>query len=118
MDAELKRVHSPDIDSLSSYQPEEPECFAFLLQAMIGPKGEDWEESFDIEVCTPKWIEKTYGLDEIVIGRHYFIVREYNYENIIRTIDKYLMHCSGDDWKEVAARVSRLGRWEFEDYVE
>lgn len=118
MDAELKRVHSPDVDNLISYQPKEPECFAFLLQAMIGPKGEEWAESFDIDVCTPKWLEKTYSSDEVVIGRHHFIVNKYDYANIIRAIEKYLIHCSGSNWDEVGEKVSRLGRWEFEDYTE
>lgn len=118
MKAELKRVHSPDIDDLKNYKPENPKHFAFLLQAMIGPQGMDGEESFNIEVCTPQWLEETYDVEDVVIGRHHFIVREYNYERIIRTIEDFIQDCSGNSWTEVAEKVSRLGMWEFEDYVE
>lgn len=117
MNAELKRLHSPDIYDLESFKPENPEVFGFLLQAMIGPEGKDGEESFDIEVCTPRWLEETYGIDAAIIGRHHLIVREYNYEKIVSTIKSFLRHCSGDSWSEVAEKVSRLGRWEFEDYM-
>ena len=118
MDAELKRVHSPDVGDLKNYRPENSEKFAFLLQVMVGPKGKGVEESFDVEVCTPKWLEATYGLPDVVIGRHHLIVKEYDYERIIRAIKDFLQLCSGENWNEVAGKVARLGKWEFEDYVE
>lgn len=118
MNAELKRLHSPDIYDLESYQPENPERFGFLLQVMVGPEGKDGEESFDIEVCTPKWLEETYGVDDVLVGRHHLIVREYNYQRIVHAIKEFLRGCSGASWNEVAEKVSRLGKWEFEDYVE
>ena len=118
MKAELKRLHSPDIYDLENYQPENTEKFAFLLQIMVGPEGKDGEESFDIEVCTPKWLEETYGIDDVVIGRHHLVVREYNYQRIAHVVKEFLQGCSGENWNEIAEKVSRLGKWEFEDYVE
>ena len=116
MNAKLKRLHSPDIYNLENYQPECAGSFCFLLQAMIGPEGEEGEESFDIEVCTPKWIEENLGLDEALVGQHYLIVRDYNYQKIAHSIEKFLQGCSGKDWSEVSRKVSRLGLWEFEGY--
>lgn len=116
MNAKLKRLHSPGIYNLESYHPGSPDNFGFLLQAMIGPEDEDGEESFDIEVCTPKWIEKKLGPDEALIGAHYLIVNGYNYQKIVHTIEKFLLGCSGRDWSEVSRKVSRLGLWEFEGY--
>lgn len=116
MNAKLKRVHSPDIYNLENYHPECSDDFSFLLQAMIGPADEDGEESFDIEVCTPKWIQQNLGLDKVLVGMHYLIVREYNYQKIIHTIEKFLLGCSGANWNEVSKKVSRLGLWEFESY--
>lgn len=118
MNAVLKRLHSPDIYDLENYRPENAESFAFLLQAMVGPEGKEGEESFDIEVCTPKWLEETYKLDDVIVGRHHLIVREYSYERIVNTIRDFLQLCSGENWSEVAEKVARLGKWEFEDYTE
>jgi len=36
----------------------------------------------------------------------------------VSAINKFLKSCSGEDWNAVARKVSRLGKWEFEDYVE
>jgi len=118
MKAKLKRLHSPDIKDLENYLPEDHQNFGFLLQAMIGPECLEGEESFDIEVCTPKWLEEKYNIDDVVIGRHHIIVQEYNYKRIVNTINKYISNCDGANWDEVALKVSRLGRWEFEDYTE
>ncbi|WP_080727724.1 immunity 8 family protein [Pseudomonas fluorescens] len=118
MSAELKRVHSPGIYDLESYHPACADSFCVLLQAMIGPSGEDGEESFDIEVYTPKWIENNLGTDEVLIGMHYLIVREYNYQKIVHAIEKFLLDCSGTNWREISKKVSRLGLWEFEGYEE
>ena len=118
MNAQLKWLHSPDIHDLEKYQPENPGEFAFLLQAMVGPEGEEGEESFDIEVCTPKWLEEHYGVDDVVVGRHHLIVRKYDYERIVDAIKRFLRGCSGENWEEVGGKVARLGKWEFEDYTE
>lgn len=80
MDAKLKRLHSPDIYNLETYQPEYANSFCFLLQAMVGPEGEEGEECFDIEVCTSKRIEENLGLDEAPVGQHYLTLHSYNYK--------------------------------------
>jgi hypothetical protein len=114
--AELKSIISPDIIDLKSYFPEDPESFSFMLQLLIGPKNQDGAESFQVEVCTPQWLSQHFAEEEIIIGRHYLIVFEYNYERLINRINKYLQLCSGETWKDVAEKVGRLGLWEFEDY--
>ena len=118
MKAVLKRLHSPDIHDLENYQPEDPKKFGFLLQAMIGPEGQNGEESFDIEVCTPKWLEETYNDDQVVIGLYHLIVRKYNYQKIVLAIKGFLLDCYGENWNEIVEKVSRLGKWEFDGYVD
>lgn len=118
MRAKLKRLHSPDIDDLENYHPDIRDNFAFLLQLMVGPAELDGEESFDVEVCTPLWLEDNYGRQDVVVGRHYLIVREYSFPRIVHAIDVFLASCSGENWDEIAIKVARLGKWEFEDYVE
>ena len=117
MRAELKRLHSPDIDDLEAYRPDQPADFGFLLQAMIGPACLEGEESFDMVVCTPEWL-KRHHTTEIVSGRHHLIVFEYNFERLAAYIATYIQDCTGETWQEIAQQLSRLGRWEFEDYRE
>jgi len=117
MRAVLKGLHSPDIYDLKTYSPNEPDNFGFLLQAMIGPAGQEGEESFDIVVCTPEWLKWNHTT-EVVLGRHHLIVFEYNYERLTGYIAAYAEECTGESWQEIAQLLGRLGKWEFEDYQE
>src|SRR3954454_1725140 len=116
MRAELKRLHSPDVQNLSTYLPEVRDRFGFLLQLMVGPEGSDGEESFDVFVCTPEWLKHNQSRTSLVLGRHYLIVLEYDYERLRYFLHEYCRECSGVTWQEIAQRLGRLGKWEFEDY--
>jgi len=117
MRAKLRRLHSPDIHDLETYAPDEPDGFGFLLQILIGPEDGPGEESFDLEVCTPKWLMRTYGPSAIIPGMHRLIVFEYNYERLYGFIDKQVGGVSGETWRDVARQLALLGHWEFDNYV-
>jgi Immunity protein 8 len=116
MEAALKGLSSSDIFDVEHYQPKEPDNFGFVLRVLVGPMGRPGEESFDITVCTPKWLAAQHDDSEVILGLHKLIVFAYDYSRLRRFIEKYLMHCSGDTWGEVARKVSLLGHWEFENY--
>lgn len=116
MTAQIKRLHSPDIDDLASYYPEDEECFGFLLQAIAGPRGLPGEESFDMIVCTPQWLIKQHRHEDVVVGRSHLIVFEYDFKRLSLFLERYAERCSGHTWREVAEKLSRLGNWEFQDY--
>lgn len=117
MKAEIKEYFSPEIKDLSNFNPEIPNNFCFFLQLLIGPKNEKGAESFDIEVCTPFWFQTNFKY-EIVPGRHYLFVKEYNFECILNYIKNFVESCEGSNWHEVAEKISQIGYWEFEDYKE
>lgn len=115
MRAELKSLHSPDID-LTTFWPEENDCFGFLLQAMIGPEGQEGADSFDIQVCTPKWILRKYSVTDVIFGMHMLIVFEYDLYRIREVIQNYCQRCIGDSWQEITPQLAKMGAWEFEGY--
>jgi hypothetical protein len=114
MQAVLKGLHSTDIADVATYVPDEEDNFGFVLRAMIGPMNSEGEESFDIMVCTPRWLLDKYGTSDVLLGLHKLIVFKYDYLRLRQFIEKYLMRCSGDTWQEIAQKVSLLGQWEFE----
>lgn len=116
--AELKGIINSDIDDLASFYPEDRANFGLTLQLMVGPKGTEGADSFQIQVCTPAWLTHYFNHDDIIVARHFLIAFEYDYQRLINRINKYLASCSGNTWAEVANKVSRLGLWEFEDYQE
>ena len=116
MKAELKGVHSPDID-FNTFWPEESDNFGFLLQAMIGPEGQEGEESFGMQVCTPNWLKSRHSETDILFGKHMLIVFDYDIDRIKNYIAKYCERCVGDNWQDIASKLSKIGQWEFEDYI-
>jgi len=58
MTAELKEIYSLDVECpLENFVPEQHDFFELTVRAMIGPVGEAGSESFQIQVCTPKWLQ-------------------------------------------------------------
>src|SRR2546427_11708854 len=104
MRAKLKHLHSPDVD-FRKYRPE-GDRFSFLVQAMIGPEGSDASESFDIVVCTPRWLAD--NCREPMWGRHMLIVSRYDVDEIRGMIERYCDSCEGKDWDTIAQRLSRI----------
>lgn len=116
MVSEVKSIMSSDIYDLKSYIPEDKESFMFLIRIMVGANDEKGEESFDIEVCTPKWLMDNHNLGEVILGKHKLIVFEFDMHRILEKVKKLFENCSGEDWNEIAIKLSRIGHWEFENY--
>lgn len=114
MRAKLKRLHSPDID-LSSFLPEDPTSFGFLLQFFAGPDDEPGDDSFSITVCTLSWLEQEKP-KRMFFGSNHLIVPNYDLKAIESFLARYCERCIGATWAEVALKLSRVARWEFEDY--
>ena len=116
MRAEVRRLHSPDVLDLRGYTPPVSDDFSVLIQILAGPLGLDGEESFDIEVLTPKRLASRVAQKGPVSGCHLLIVECFDYASIEKWIHRAVTSCEGSDWQEVAERLGRVGRWEFEDY--
>jgi len=116
MTSEVKSIMSTDIYDLKNYRPDDHKNFRFVLTVMVGPAGGAGEEMFNVEVCTPQWLQENNSEEEVISGRHKFIVFKPDMENILRRINKTFNNCVGKDWNEIATRLARYGHWEFEDY--
>lgn len=90
-----------------------------LIQALVGPDDGPGEESFDIEVCTPAWLVARFeeGWPPLP-GCGRLIVARYDWPLIEHTLRRHISYLKAPTWHELALKLSRLGRWEFEDYVE
>lgn len=114
--AQIKALLTADHDSLESVALNDPECFEVVVRALVGPRGEDGEESFDVSVCTPAWLARRCEKDGFVLCRHRLVLKSYSPARIRSVLAKFIERCSGDSWQEVAEKVARIGLWEFEDY--
>jgi len=111
----IRAFHSPDTDDLTTYRPSSDE-FALLVQMLIGPDGGAGEESFDIQIVTPSWLKRQNAENGVIGAERRLLVFAYDWPNIESYLRDRVAECSGADWEEVAQRLSRFSRWEFEDY--
>lgn len=114
--AEVKHLHSSDIDDLEKYRPEKDDYFCVSIQVMYGVENGEGAESFQVGVCSPAWFEQELQGADIIDGRHYLIVNKFNYQEIRDFFVSFGNSCTGETWDEVAEKLSQIGYWEFEDY--
>lgn len=114
---ELKRLHSPDIFDLKNPAIDQAAPFCVLVQAMFGPEGVNGEESFDVLVCNPRWVDRRAS-EGAFSGQHHLIISEFNAANIELFLIEKAKECEAATWDEVARKLGRIGKWEFEDYSE
>jgi hypothetical protein len=53
----------------------------------------------------------------ILSGRHYLLVEDYNINRVEAFLKDYARQCEGESWRVVALKLSRIAKWEFEDYT-
>jgi hypothetical protein len=114
--AEIRYLHTPDIDP-DSFVPGDPERFMFLVQMLAGPAGDRGEESFEFLVCTPGWLQDRVGHDGPITGANKVIVDSFDWPALESFFQRMASRCTGTTWRDVATKLSRFGRYEFEDYA-
>jgi hypothetical protein len=115
--AQVKHIYTWSMDDLESHVPPDPGNFCIIVRAMVGPRGQDGEESFDINVCTPQWLTERVEREGFVLGMHHLFVAIFDPVEIRALIAKLMERYSGNSWREVADKLSRVGQWEFEGQI-
>jgi hypothetical protein len=114
--AQVRQIYSLEVPNLEAYIPEVPEIFYVPLRLIVGPRGEEGEESFDVGVCSPGWLSRVCEKDGFAVGRHFLIVNSFDWPLIKSVLTKLIERCHGNSWTEIAEKVGRIGYWEMEDY--
>jgi len=111
-------------ESLNSYLPDEPGHFSIWITINVGFVGEDGGTLFNLNVCTPSWIESqlTTGSEVGFWGYLTLVVSEYNANTIQELIVKKLLEISkkysNTEPTELVELFSRYAYWEYQDYNE
>ncbi|BDH46951.1 hypothetical protein TUM12370_29950 [Salmonella enterica subsp. enterica serovar Choleraesuis] len=113
MKAILKSI-SNDEFKLNEFYPEHESLFSLRLLLRIGTENNPGADNFDLHVCTPEWLCKNQWFPELM--RHTLLVRKYDLDEITKIITDYIEQCEGNNWMEIAQKLSRVFAWEFEDY--
>jgi len=86
-----------------------------LVQMMVGPAGQAGEESFEVLVCTPRWLDRRVREDGPLIGRHHLVIERWDAARIQLCLTAAVESEEAPTWPDLATRVGWIGKWEFED---
>lgn len=121
MKATVRQFHSPDAD-LDSYVSTDPADDALFIQMLVGPADGDGdgdgEESFDLIVCTPRWLAREASAHGPIVGRHHLVVDSLDIPIALEFLRTRVADATAPTWHELALQLGRIGKWEFEDYRE
>lgn len=113
MRAEIKYLHSPDVNDLDSWEPADRANAGAFIQVMASPRGEPGEESFDLIVGTPAYLaEQGFADDEFVLS-----VDRWDFPLIRTLLTDAFEQPEAEDWDHLGELLGRIGHWEFADYV-
>jgi hypothetical protein len=88
----------------------------FLLNgtACIGTEESDACDFFDFTIISPKALEQKLETTKFICGRAYFIVKKLDIKLLREEINTIVSNCQGDNWEEIALRLSPYFNWEYD----
>lgn len=89
-----------------------------LLVLHVGEVGGRGADLFQLEVTTPAAFQDVIDRVGILPGRHYLFVNDFSRPRVEAFVSKLISQWDEASWEALAAKISRLAHWEFEDYRE
>ena len=90
--------------------PDDPRSCAVPFQVVVGSDEED-EEPFGFTVVTPSWLARS---SSPTWGRGYLVVREFDWDEIARSLALLLARAARPTWDEVVQELEKDLRRDFD----
>ncbi|WP_239089986.1 Imm8 family immunity protein [Sphaerimonospora thailandensis] len=115
MRARVSSFRWPDLED--GHGVADPAHACELLEMYVGPQSEPGEERFQLTVCTPSALAERLHHHPVLIGRHWLFVPELRPAEVGRWLSDRIAVLEAATWSELAAKIGRIGEWEFEDWL-
>jgi hypothetical protein len=106
MKAEVLSVLTIESEPVESLTVADPLDMGEWLRVMAAPEGSPGEESFDLIVCTPRWLEREVDRRGPIVGRHHLIVREWDPAQIAEVVTQLFESSTAENWTELEFRFN------------
>ena len=113
MKAEIRDYQRINDENFSSYEPDK-QVFGYTLLFSIGVRGKEGIDYFEVDVASAGYLEQ----HNVKAGflRHTILATNYNIPEALALMTKYVDSLEEESWEKLANKISRISRWEFEDY--
>jgi hypothetical protein len=94
------------------------EFFGISVSAFIGPNDSPGTDEFRFFVCSPRWLQDDPPPKSFEFLRGHLLLTRWDYATLYRAIGDLCAHTEGENWFDVATKLSRYAIWEDEDRKE
>lgn len=115
MKATIKSIYSTDVD-VDTYRPVDPLDDGQWVRLLIGPDDGLGEESFDVLVCTPRWLAREIERDGMQVVRHTLVMERFDLGRAVERLRHEVTRAPGATWQQLLLSLVQIGRWEFDGY--
>ena len=116
MKAVIRHYNCSESKDLSTYEEEDAAVFGFTLTFTIGSEGSEGADFFEVFVVSAAYLMQLESARGLSFLRHVILAPDYNIPAVVALVEKYINSLEEDSWEKLAAKISRVLRWEFEDY--
>ncbi|UJP40598.1 immunity 8 family protein [Cellulomonas palmilytica] len=118
MRAALRETYTLDDGAeIGAYSADDPSSGGAWVRLVVGPADGPGEESFDVFVCTPAWLQESVSDSGPQIGRHLLVVETLDLTAAVAFLRQHVESLEAADWRGLAEQLARIGHWEFEDHT-
>ena len=117
MRAAIRQYKCEEGEDLSTYELGEPQVFGFTLAFAIGVEGGEGSDQFEVLVASAAYLAQRYPGQAATFLRHIILASDYNINAAVALMTKYVSSLEANSWQELAIKINRVARWEYEDYL-
>jgi hypothetical protein len=117
MRAAIRRYECANSEDLSTYEMGALPVFSFTLTFFIGVEGEEGSDQFDVLVASAAYLAQRYPDQAATFLRHIMLAADYNIQEAVALMTKYVNSLEADSWQALASKINRVACWEYEDYL-
>ncbi len=112
----IRGVHSPDVDGVARWVPEDPDDVCIVVEVEIGEGERGAADLFQILVATPKGLER-YARDRqapVVSERGMLVLKRYSFGVVRSWLEQTVARCTAPTWEASIPLLQRYLAWEYE----
>jgi hypothetical protein len=114
----VRSLHSPDVEDLARWVPDDPQDVLLLVELEIGQGRESGADLFQIVVATPRGLDRYRKAkpNPIVFDRGLLVMSAYSRERFRDWLARTVARCDAGNWAESVHLLRRFFSWEYDDY--
>lgn len=116
MKSYLDGICSIDLPSGPPELPDNPHDCWIIIQADIGPEGEEGLDIFTFYVCTVEKLKCGLQSQGFQLGHHLILIERFDWQIVENAIKSILDKLVADNWDQLAAKINEYGEWEYNAY--